>query len=220
MPLSHSEVYDELSGAEAKAILLERVRTLLDSVPDFQKHLTLPRVRMKLWIHLDIYGRRNPSLDLETVLDLRTNEPEERQVISKELQAEDEVSADTGVAVPGTPFDGNGDPPDQVREENGLPTMEPVRDRATQSYSQRPIPTRPDPPAVAPNPPVPPTPPPGGRRYAAFKVLEREGPAVMGYSEYKEDSAPFSKQPSAQMGEREVGLQKDFRDMHRPEEKK
>lgn len=217
MPLSAEQVYDELSGAEVKAILLERVRALLDSVPDFQKHLTLPRVRMALNIHLDIYGRRNTALDLINDFTVTTREPEERMQLAESLEAEDQVNADTGVAIPGTPFDGTGEPPDLIREQNGLTLLEPVKDRATMSTQQRPI----QPPPVAPPviPPMQPSPPPGGRRYAAFRVLEREGPVVMGFTDYKQGAEPWTKEPQAQMGQREIGIQKDFREAHKPPEK-
>lgn len=211
MALSSEQIYDELDGAEVKEILVTRLREMLNSVPDFQPHLTLPRVHMKLSVHLDIFGRRVPSLDLVNDLTLTTKRPVEQMTLAKELVAEDEVSADTGVPVPNTPFDGAGQPPDQVREEHGLRTLEPVKDRAGITQ-QRPLR------AVGPDD-VPSA--PGGRRYAAFRKLEREGPVVMGHVEYLPGSEPIMKapsQPDTAPGPAEkpkIGIQQDFREAHR-----
>lgn len=212
MPLSSEQVYDELNGAEIKQILLQRFKDLLDSVPDFQKHLTLPRVRMRLSVHLDIFGRRNPSLDILNDFTVSTREPESRIELAKELEAEESLSADTGVPVPGTPFDGEGDPPDQVREENDLPVAVSVRDRVTRATQQV------IQPAAA--PPVENDPSPGrlagGRRWAAFRVLEREGPVIQGYREYVSGHEPVIS-PNAGRADPEQGIQPDFRNIHKPE---
>lgn len=223
MPLSTEQVYDELNGEEIKQILLTRVKDLLDSVPDFQRHLTLPRVIMSLKLHLDIYGRRNSALDLINELELRTKEPDSRVQLAEQLEVEDVVNADTGAAVPGSPFQGEGDPPDQIREEHGIPVREPVRDRTVNAHFQRPAPgpVLVDTPVSVPAPGLP-----RGRRYAAFHVLEREGPAVMGFTDYKPGSEPFTKEPQTLDSLRDkpaskpdVGIQADFREMHRPEKK-
>jgi hypothetical protein len=213
MALSSEQIYDELNGAEVKEILLTRMLELLSTVPDFQKHLTLPRVRMRLQIHLDIFGRRNPALDLSSELTLRTRQPDEEMTLAKEMVAEDEFSADTGVPVPDTPFDGGGQPPDQIREEHNLPMLEPVKDRAgiTQQRPLQPVPL----PAVGVG--AQPTPAlPGGRRYAAFHTLERAGPAIMGYREYLPGKEPIAATPSQPREKPTIGIQRDFRDAHRP----
>lgn len=209
MPLAAESLYDELSGAEVKAILLKRVSDLLDAIPDFQKHLTLPRVRMVLNIHLDIYGRRNPAIDIFNDFTIKTREPEGRMEIARQLEASDTVSADTGAAIVNTPFDGTGEPPDFIREEHGLPLMEPVRDRATMSHAQRPV--------HVPPPEQPQAPPrpraPNGMPYAAWQKIERAGPVVMGNVEYLPGSEPWTKTPSTERDKPEVGIQKDFRSL-------
>lgn len=212
MALSAEQIYDELNGAEVKKILLRRFEDLLDTVPDFHPHLTLPRVHIHSKVHLDIYGRRNPSLDLEDDLTLTLRHPVADITLAKELVAEDQLSADTGVPVPGTPFDGEGLPPDQIREEHDLPLLEPVRDRAGITQ-QRPI-VLPAPPVVEPRP----TPAlPGGRRYAAFHTLERAGPVVMGNVEYLPGSEPILPPTSADRERPVIGIKSDFREAHRPE---
>lgn len=217
MKLSAEQVYDELNGEEVKAVLLERVRVMLDSVPDFQRHLTVPRVRMLLNVRLQIYGRRVPLPDLETDLTVTTRQPVEDLELARDLEAEDQVNADTGAPVPGTPFDGTGDPPDQVREENGLPVMDIVKTKVGTFQ-------RPAPPPAAPPPPAPtsvngvplPTSGPGGVPYAANRVLMRGGPVVRGFVDYLPEASPVvinqreDKRP-------EVPIQNDFRDTHRPE---
>lgn len=214
MPLSSEQVYDELSGAEVKQILLQRFRDLLDTVPDFQKHLTLPRVRMRLNVHLDIFGRRNPSLDLLNDFTITTREPAERVELAKELEAEDSVNADTGIPVKDTPFDGTGEPPDQVREDNDLPVAVPVRDRTTRATQQVIQPAAPHPS----EPGMTPGSLPGGRRYAAFRVLEREGPVIQGFREYIPGHEPVISS-NAGRADPQQGIQPDFRKIHKPEGK-
>ena len=220
MALSSEQIYDELNGEEVKQILLTRLRDLLDTVADFQKHLTLPRVRASFKIRLEIYGRRNPTLDLNNDLTLTLRHPVGDITLSKELEAEDEVNADTGVPVPGTPFDGTGSPPDQVREEHGLHVLEPVKDRAGITQ-QRPItwelPDQAKATTPAPTPPAPTPALPGGRRYAAFHTLERGGPVVQGFTDYLPGKEPILNTSSADREKPQKGIQKDFRDVHRPE---
>jgi len=207
-PLSAEQTYDELNGEEAKAVLLERVKAMLDTVPDFQKHLTLPRVVMDLEIRLQIYGRRNPHILLKNHMGIKVGDaPEEELEVAKDLEAQDHVSADTGTPVPDTGFDGTGDPPDKVREDHGLPTMMPVRDR-TGITQQRPV--YPVPPAEGPKLV-------GGRHYAAYHEIAREGPVSQGYTDYAPGKEPIM--PAGSHRDREkpqVGIKQDFRDAHRP----
>lgn len=223
MKLSAEQVYDELNGEEVKAILLERVKTLLDGVPDFQRHLTLPRIRMFLNMRLEIYGRRVPLPNLVTDLTLRTSEELDNLEVARDLEAEDQVNADTGAAVPGTPFDGTGDPPDQVREAHGLPVMDIVKTRA--GTFQRPAAPPPPPPAPPQAPtvlqgiPVPSA--PGGVPYAATRVLSRGGPVVRGFVDYLPDASPVVLNAAGPGRDKkpDVGIKDDFRDTHRTPEK-
>lgn len=215
-PLSSEQIYDELTGSEVKQILLRRVQDLLDQVADFQPHLTLPRVRMALSIHLDIYGRRNTALDIVNDFLLRTKASDEAIEVQQELEAVDQVNADSGAPVPGTPFDGTGAPPDQIRVENELPVHEPVRDRVTRAHAQRPtvIDRRIDPELQGMRGP-------GGRPYAVAIKLERSGPAVkdssgsiVGAADYLPGREPFTRDHSegGAPGERTASIQKDFRE--------
>lgn len=210
MALSAEQIYDELNGAEVKKILLRRFEEMLDTVPDFHPHLTLPRVHMHTKVHLDIYGRRNPSLDLESDLTLTERHPIADITLAKEMEAEDQLSADTGIAVPGTPFDGEGLPPDQIREEHELTVLEPVTDRAGITQ-QRPMVMAPPVETAAPRPTLP-----GGRRYAAFHTLERGGPVVQGFVSYLPGSEPILNPSSQDRDKPDIGIQRDFREAHKP----
>lgn len=129
MPLSAEQVYNELNGEEVKEILFTRLADLLNRVPEFRRHLTLPRVRMTLSIHLDIVGRNPPTLEYTDDLVVRMRDAEytpgeenspdyaEPETIAHDLTAN--VIADTTIE--------NGQPPDLIREEHGLPILEPQR---------------------------------------------------------------------------------------------
>ena len=184
MPLSREQTYDELNGEEAMQVLVQRVKDMLSEVPDFQKHLTLPRVKMEIDITLFIYGRRQPKLEFHNELTLSTAVPEAELETAKELVAHDAVNADTGVPVKDTPFDGTGDPPDQVREENGLTVLEPVKSRHGITQ-QKPVPRAPE---IKPKEV-------DGVKYAAFHTLKRPGPVVRGFLEYEEGSEPIAAAP-------------------------
>lgn len=122
MPLSAEQVYNDLNGEEVKEILLIRFADLLNAQPEFKRHITLTRVRMMLTVTLDIAGRTPPTLSLDDDLVVRMRD--ESPVAGADdyedtRQLEAAINADTTTT--------DGQPPDLVREEHGIPVMEPKR---------------------------------------------------------------------------------------------
>lgn len=119
MPLPSRLTFNELNGEEGKAVLTKRFADLLNTVPYLQRHITLPRVKMSLEVHLDLYADQQYS---------------ERHDISDELTIDTELavatppplfkSFDLRSVVDASP---TGKPPDQVRDEHGIPIARPVR---------------------------------------------------------------------------------------------
>jgi hypothetical protein len=119
MPLPRQLVYNDLSGEEVRHVLEERFSRLLSDVPYLQKHLTLPRVKMTLTVHLDVYADQpNP----------------ERHTIHNDLEVKSEgsepdslvFSGDVTEVVNASPGIG-GKPPDQIRDEHNLGIPVPTR---------------------------------------------------------------------------------------------
>lgn len=133
MPLSAEQIYNDLSGEDVKQVLLTRFADLLSQVGEFQRHLTLPRVRMNLLVHLEVSGRTPPSFDIKDDLVVRMREVPPLQPGQEEtnvnLDLEAEINSDT--TTPG------GQPPDQIREEHGIPVMEPVK--GAFGYQDKPV---------------------------------------------------------------------------------
>jgi hypothetical protein len=114
MPLAAEQVYNDLTGEEAKEILVTRFADLLSQYPYFKRHITLPRVQMTLSVHLDLWGCTPPTTDINDEVVIRTREvPAEVEQLS---------SADAQVEI-----DSRNTPPDQVRTEHGMPIMTPTR---------------------------------------------------------------------------------------------
>jgi hypothetical protein len=114
MPLPAMLTFNELNGEEVREILLNRCRDIFDRVPQFQRHITLPRVRITFNVKLEIYADQpNPkTMDIGDKLTVVIEQPAE--VIEAQ-------SVDTAAPIPG------GHPPDQVRELHGLPVAQPSR---------------------------------------------------------------------------------------------
>lgn len=93
MPLPSGATFNELDGEEVKAILIARFRDKLDSIPYLQRHLTLPRVEMITLIQLKLWADQ-PTPEVHEISDSYT------------------------INVSPTP---GGHPPDQVRDDHGLP---------------------------------------------------------------------------------------------------
>jgi hypothetical protein len=115
MPLPSSLTFNELNGEEVKQVLENRCVQILDGVPYFQTHITLPRVRITLNVKLEIWADQ-PHPDTVSIGDKFT-------VIVERLPAEviEAESVDTAAPVPG------GHPPDKIREMHGLPISQPAR---------------------------------------------------------------------------------------------
>lgn len=119
MPLPSMVTYNELDGTEVAGVLRNRFNDFLANVPYFQKHLTLPRVRISFQVKLEVWADQPqpdviPLSDKFDVIIERENGP------TNVLEAETTVSS---APVPG------GHPPDQIREMHGLPISQPVRGR-------------------------------------------------------------------------------------------
>lgn len=138
MPLSREQVYNDLNGAEAKEILIQRFAARLNEVALLQRHLTLPRVRMKLSVSLELYADQaspEPHI-IEDDFTIRT-ESDSRPSLT--------LPAPRAEAIPRTEeFEDiidsspSGDPPDRIREESGLPIPTPMRDRVTRQTADMP----------------------------------------------------------------------------------
>ncbi len=111
-------VYNDLDGESVREILLIRCADLLNQVKEFNRHTTLPRVKMKIAISLEIHGCIPPSREIGDELVVRMREQDSLgEVIATTLSAE--IDSD-----PSSP---SGLHPDQIREEHGLPVMEPKK---------------------------------------------------------------------------------------------
>ena len=99
-----------------REILENRCQQIFQNVPYFQRHLTLPRVKMTLNVKLEIWADQphpeqiNIGDSLTVVLD--------QPVLEEVIHAE---SVDAAAPIPG------GHPPDQIREMHGLPVSQPTR---------------------------------------------------------------------------------------------
>lgn len=134
--------YNDLNGAEAKEILMDWFKQLLDSRPELQRHLTLPNADITLNVnigvdmyiggtvpvesapdHLDMNGsvvlvntRRDATVDGGSGV---TAERRGAQPASQHKQI------DLSTRVNAAPIPG-GSPPDQIREQHDLPISRPA----------------------------------------------------------------------------------------------
>lgn len=149
MPLTAEQVYNDLNGEEAREILVVRLADLLNSIPEFRRNISITRARMKLSVVVDVHGRTPPKFEVNDNFTISVRNPGEAPLdieVTHELSAE--INSDTTTE--------KGQPPDQIREEHGLPVMEPRR--GPMGMEDIPV-VRED-----------------GRRYAAF-VTQDYGPA-------------------------------------------
>jgi hypothetical protein len=187
MPLAREAVFNELNGAEVKAILEQRVRQVLDQVPYLQKHLTLPRVRMRVTCELNCWADQAGS-ETHHISDDFTVRCE-----NAPSGAPDQVysSEDVVDASPGPEREGHR-PPSAWRDEHGLPDAYPMRGAvATEDVFLRPgenLPSQELPRLPEPEEPVR---IPGllvergthaGARDKTFMTLDRGGPSLTGPS--------------------------------------
>ena len=117
MALPSQLVYNDLDGEEVKHILEERFHILLEQVSYLRRHITLPRVKMTLAVHLDVWAdQANP----------------ERQNIQDALEIRSESGCsgfnftplDLSATINAAP---GGQPPDKIREDYNLGIPTPVR---------------------------------------------------------------------------------------------
>lgn len=100
--------YNDLNGSEAKEILIDWFRQLLSSQPVFQSHLTLPNA--------DI------TLDLSVGIDMHIGGTVPVASPPEHLDIPGRVSLSTRINAAPLP---GGRPPDQIRDQHGLPTTKP-----------------------------------------------------------------------------------------------
>lgn len=116
MPLPAMLTFNELTGEECRQVLENRFTDIMAQVPCFQRHLTLPRVRMTLNVKLEVWADQpqpeaiNLSNTLTVVFE---GEPPPTYTIEAE-------SVDS--SAPGR----GGHPPDQIRDMHGLPIPAPA----------------------------------------------------------------------------------------------
>lgn len=125
MPLPSILTFNELNGEEVRQVIENRFRQFLDAVPYFQRHLTLPRVRIAIDMRLEQWADQpHPeTVRLKDGFDVVVPFEEAPDGV---VEAE---SVDAAAPIPG------GHPPDQIREMHGLPVSRPgPGDRATGSH--------------------------------------------------------------------------------------
>ena len=109
--------YNELDGTEVAHVIQNRVEQFLRTVPQFQKHITLPRVRINLIVKLEVWADQ-PSPEIIPLGD-RFDVVVEKPHDPVEIYTGE--SADSSAPTP------DGHPPDQIREMHGLPISQPAR---------------------------------------------------------------------------------------------
>lgn len=133
MPLSREQVYNELNGSEAKEILLQRFAAQLNAIPWLQRHITLPRVHMRMSVTFSLYADQ-PTPELHSVDDdftIRTDTPVNSSGGSSSaltshphiLEPHDYKLEEDIDASP------SGSPPDQIRDEHSIPIPTPIKNR-------------------------------------------------------------------------------------------
>jgi hypothetical protein len=114
MPRPSILTYNDLDGLEVREILENRIEQIFSEVPYFQKHLTLPRVRMTLNVKLEIWADQThpETVSIGDSLTVVLDQPTLTEVFHAE-------SVDSAAPGPG------GHPPDKLREMHGLPISKP-----------------------------------------------------------------------------------------------
>lgn len=116
MPARPSIVtYNELDGSEVRHVIENRIEQFLGDVPYFQKHLTLPRVRVTVNVKLELWADQ-PSPEVHPLND-KFDIIVEREQSVEVIEGE---SVDSTAPIPG------GQPADRIREMHGLPVFEPA----------------------------------------------------------------------------------------------
>lgn len=114
MPLPSILTYNELDGSEVSLILQGRFQQILAAVPYLQRHLTLPRVRMKLEVTLEVWADQ-PTPDI-----LKINDRVEVKVDGPEAEAAELIETVEATSIDiAAPIEG-GHPPGEIRAMHGL----------------------------------------------------------------------------------------------------
>lgn len=138
MPLLKEAIYNDLNGLEAKEILVKRFYDRLNEIPWLARHISLPRVRMRLTVQFETYTESD-SPDSQTLTDdftVRTENaigevpPPPRP--GKQIERFQEQVEDIIDTSPHT-----GQPPDQIREEHNLTVPTPKRHPLTRQLSDQ-----------------------------------------------------------------------------------
>lgn len=119
MPMPSMVTYNDLDGGEIAAVLRDHYNDFLATVPYFQKHLTMPRVRITTSIKLEVWADQPtpdviPLGDKFEVIIERTHDP---------VDVIEATTSETTAPVPG------GHPPDEIRDMHNLPISTPMRGR-------------------------------------------------------------------------------------------
>jgi hypothetical protein len=165
--------YHDLSGSEVFDLIHTRVFDFLSQIPELKPHLALSRVVVRLDLTLDIWGTGERF------------HHDEVEMIAPEKESPDFVPIESHPHF-NTIIDSRSSPPDQLREEHGLPVPRSVRNPNTQfhetsyetpdvppKYPRAPQPDRSKLPAALPaNQPNPNAKNMGRRRFAAVVVQD------------------------------------------------
>jgi len=116
MPLPAMVTYNELDGSEVAHVLSNRFNDFIQEMPYFQRHLTLPRVRITLQIKLEIWADQPApeAISLSDRFDVVVERDRPTEIITAE-------SVDSSAPIEG------GYPPDRIRAMHGLPIARPER---------------------------------------------------------------------------------------------
>lgn len=116
MALASMLTYNDLNGEEVRHVIENRVQQFFNEVTYFQRHMTMPRVRITTQVRMEVWADQ-PSPDVIPLNDRFD------VVVERSQEPMETISAE---AVDSTsPNDGN--PPDEVREMHGLPISTPTR---------------------------------------------------------------------------------------------
>ena len=116
MPLPAVVTYNDLNGEEVRQILENRYQQFLDTIPYFQRHLTLPRVRITTNVKLELWADQ-PAPDVVALGDKFEVVVEGAHLPVEVIVAESvDSTSPTG-----------GDPPDRIRAMHGLAIPQPAR---------------------------------------------------------------------------------------------
>jgi len=122
-----SRVFNALTGAEVKAIILKEIGRAFDEVSDFRPVVSFPVCRWTWDLKLDVYPRDPPTIELQksgahVATDATPEEMTSTQAI--ELKGQNAVGA-VGMQAP-----------DQAREEAGLPVPKLKFDKLGGAYDE------------------------------------------------------------------------------------